>query len=308
MPTSTRDAWLEAAGADLVRRLGGVWNNDRGMCLCPAHEDKSPSLSVRAGHRSLLFKCFAGCSTINVMKAIRLKGLNIPSAGGEIAPVASYRPDTAMFRRAWEIWNEARPLADCAGDAYLKSRGIQASTPMLRFHPRTPLGRGRQVRFRPALIAAIHECFELVSIQRLFLDQVGNRLATDLDKPKLTLSRPLGGAVQLLPAGSVLGLAEGVETAMSAAWLLDIPVWAALGSERLHRVVIPDLVERLILLPDNDRAGRLAASRAMSAHVRPGRQLEVIWPWGRQNDWNDVLMRPYLWEGRMRADRVRKAA
>lgn len=40
---------LEIAGAELVRRLGGHWTGDRGMCLCPAHDDHMPSLSVRVG-------------------------------------------------------------------------------------------------------------------------------------------------------------------------------------------------------------------------------------------------------------------
>ena len=60
------------------------------------------------------------------------------------------------------------------------------------------------------------------------------------------MGRPLAGAVQLYRPGNCLGIAEGIETAESAALLLGIPVWAALGSERLARIAIPDFVERLI--------------------------------------------------------------
>jgi len=71
--------------------------------------------------------------------------------------------------------------------------------------------------------------------------------------------------------------------------LLGIPVWAALGNERIPRIATPDSVSRLILLPDNDRAGRLAVPLAMKAQAVSGRRIETIWPWNDRNDWNDVL-------------------
>ena len=103
------------------------------------------------------------------------------------------------------------------------------------------------------------------------------------------LGRPRSGAVRLAPATEDLGLAEGVETAISAMILLDIPVWAALGSERFPHVAIPPSVSRLTLLPDNDRAGRLAVPLSEEAHVADGRRIRTTWPWNNRNDWNDVL-------------------
>jgi hypothetical protein len=208
-----------------------------------------------------------------------------------------------MAERARAIWSEARPIADTPAAAYLAARGIEHPSPVLRFHPRTPLGRGRAVRFRPALIAAIHEHSRIVAVQRAFLDAHAG-LASDLPKARLTLGRPLAGAVQLYRPGHCLGIAEGIETAASAAILLGIPVWATLGSERLARIAIPDFVDRLILLPDNDRAGRLAEQQARAAYARAGRAIETRWPWSRLNDWNLVLLR----EGKGAGDRVRSAA
>ncbi len=159
----------------------------------------------------------------------------------------------------------------------------------LRYHPQTPIGRGREACFRPALIAAISQGDSVIAIQRLFLDRNRPALAADLTRPKLMLGRPRSGAVMLEPPNLQLGLAEGVETAMSAAILLGIPVWAVLGNERLSRIAIPASVRRLILLPDNDRAGRLAESQARDAHAGAGLVIETVWPWAGLNDWNDVL-------------------
>ena len=80
-----------------------------------------------------------------------------------------------------------------------------------------------------------------------------------------------------------------METALSAMILLGLPVWATLGNERFGCVDIPLSVRRLVLLPDNDRAGRLAVDAATVSHAAPGRTIEVQWPWHGLNDWNDVL-------------------
>ena len=50
------------AAREIVRALGGRWHGGYGVCRCPAHDDRSPSLSVKDGHDGqLLAKCHAGC-------------------------------------------------------------------------------------------------------------------------------------------------------------------------------------------------------------------------------------------------------
>jgi P4 family phage/plasmid primase-like protien len=62
--------------ADVVERIEAktgrraTRSGDSFMCCCPAHEDKSPSLSVSAGENAILFKCHTGCSPDAVCDAI----------------------------------------------------------------------------------------------------------------------------------------------------------------------------------------------------------------------------------------------
>lgn len=276
---------LEREGADLASALDGTWTSGAAMCRCPAHADRTPSLSIRIGHSTLLFKCFAGCSTHDVIEAIRALRHTIPRAG---TPSTSSSPGSVSQLRglAEQIWSAARPLSGSPAEAYLRSRSISAHSSQLRYHPAAPHGRGAAVRFDPALIAAVRTGRTLVAIQRIFL---GANSGTPAAQAKLTLGRPLRGAVTLSSAGETLGLAEGVETALSASMLLGIPVWAVLGNNRLSRVDIPTFVRRLVLLADDDRAGRLAAMAARQHFARVGRHVEMLWPWGGHNDWNDVL-------------------
>jgi putative DNA primase/helicase len=61
-------------GADIVARLEGVI--DRGSnswySRCPAHDDKSPSLSIRDTGDRILIHCFAGCSPDDILAAVGL--------------------------------------------------------------------------------------------------------------------------------------------------------------------------------------------------------------------------------------------
>jgi hypothetical protein len=60
----------------LLSRLRGVRSSgpDRWVARCPAHQDRSPSLTVRAmPDGRLLLHCFAGCEPEAVLDAVGLK-------------------------------------------------------------------------------------------------------------------------------------------------------------------------------------------------------------------------------------------
>ena len=60
---------------NLLERVDGIraTGPDRWRALCPAHDDKSPSLSIRErDDGALLLKCWAGCRTADVLKSIDL--------------------------------------------------------------------------------------------------------------------------------------------------------------------------------------------------------------------------------------------
>jgi hypothetical protein len=62
------------SAADLLDKLEGVKRKgaNRWVALCPAHEDKSPSLAIKNDDGKLLLHCFGGCQTIDVLGAIGL--------------------------------------------------------------------------------------------------------------------------------------------------------------------------------------------------------------------------------------------
>ena len=264
---TARQQPLQEEGRTLVERLGGRWLGSGGMCRCPAHDDHTPSLSIRPGERRLLFHCFAGCETSAIILALRNLGLLSP----EHSPPASGGEDS--------------PAED-----YLESRGLTLPESGLRYHALTPLGRGALAVHRPALLAAVRDESGLVAVHRTFLDLKPARLAA-MRSPRRALGRLGLGAVRLrAPADGVLGLAEGIETAMAATALTGISCWASLGNERLARIALPAAVRRLVLFLDNDAPGRRAGRVALKSLETKGIAIEARWPATAGADWNDVLL------------------
>ena len=279
--------------AETARRIcesrGGKWSGTKGMACCPAHDDRTPSLGVSLGRQAILFHCFAGCDQQSVLAALAREGFDASSLFSGSAttdgpePTRMRKPSAAALR----IWREAQALRASPAKAYLGSRGILAASPALRFHPRTPLGPKGRTRFLPAMIAAVSLDEGPIAIHRTFLS--GNAKA-GFDKPKRALGALGEAAVRLFaPASGKLGLAEGIESAMSAYALTGIPVWATLGNERFGLVSVPESVTELHLFVDHDAGGELAASRGLAAYARDGRTIQVRKPSSRGTDWNDEL-------------------
>tara|TARA_R110002096_G_scaffold203849_2_gene389259 strand:+ start:5914 stop:6825 length:912 start_codon:yes stop_codon:yes gene_type:complete len=283
---------LEATARDLCKKLNGHWSGTKGMACCPAHDDRTPSLGVSIGRNAVLFHCFAGCAQSEVLTALAHQGVDQRDLfdGGSVPFDGPARADLRPLRAALRIWRKARYISGTRAKAYLEARSILASSPMLRFHTQTPLGPKGAVRFLPAMIAAVSLDEGVIAVHRTFLDGALPCKA-DFDKPKRALGRLGEGAVRLFPPkDGRLGLAEGVESALSARALTGIPCWATLGNERFGLVAIPESVTELHLFVDADQGGDLAAKRGQSAYAPGSRRILVRKPSLPGTDWNDELV------------------
>ena len=288
MPGRRAPHSLDEEGRRLVERLGGRWTGAAGLCRCPAHDDRRPSLSVRVGRTSLLLHCFAGCSAADILRALRADGHPIEeSTESRPASSSSDRRGRAPSREAaLRVWGGAGPIAGTPAERYLESRGLSADSSELRYHPRTPHGPRPLTRFRPAMVAAVRDESGLVAVHRTFLDPRRGGLA-GIEEPRCGLGRFGSGAVRLGGVAPRLGLAEGIETALSASALFGLPCWATLGTERFRLVAFPPEVKELVLFLDNDAGGRRAEALARETfgHLPIGASC----PRRAGADWNDVL-------------------
>lgn len=278
---------LAREGRFIVERLGGKWARAGGLCLCPAHDDRNPSLSIRVGKQGLLVHCFAGCRAADILRLIRRLGHPGDADVGAMPAEDRLRRPGRFSESATRIWANARIVAGTPAEDYLRSRAIDGPTPELRYHPRTPLGPSPGTRFLPALIAPVRDDTGLIAIHRTFLD-LGKAGLAEMDMPKRALGALGSGAVRIGGSGPRLGLAEGLETALSASRLFGLPCWAVLGTERFRRVRLPRATTSLVLFVDHDSGGARAEAlaRATFGHDL---SIEVERPAQPGQDWNDVL-------------------
>lgn len=284
-------ASLEETARHICESRGGKWSGTKGMACCPAHDDRTPSLGVTLGRKAILFHCFAGCDRSDVLAAFAREGigaLSFFSGSSEFEPVKDMSA-AAPAGAALRIWRDARPLKGSPAKIYLEKRGILAASSALRFHPRTPLGPKGRAKFLPALIAAVSLDEGPIAIHRTFLSQTGETKA-DFAEPKRALGALGQAAVRLFaPTDVKLGLAEGIESAMSAYALTGIPTWATLGNKRFGLVSIPESIAELHLFVDHDAGGELAASRGLKVYATPNRKIMIRKASAQGADWNDDL-------------------
>lgn len=211
------------------------------------------------------------------------------------AKSAEHEAPAEPTRRVRTLLRESCSIEDCgAAIDYLLSRSLWPLPEghQLRAHPSVEYWHERQTVGRfPALVAAVRDGdSQLVTAHVTYLTPEGAKL-TEFETRKILspLTGRFGCAAQLMPAHDVLGIAEGIETALSATKLTGIPTWAALNTSLLTKFEVGPEVTKLVIFADRDIAGLEAATKLMEK-LQEKVQLEVRIP--KAKDWNDVLRSP----------------
>lgn len=196
-----------------------------------------------------------------------------------------------------EVYAASAPIQ--SGDlaaTYLESRGVgdTAYPKALRFAAALRDGEGG---VRPAMVALVGRYGEAKfdTIHRTFLRPDGKAKA-EMAAPRRLMpgNLPDGACVALSEwtGRGVLGIAEGIETALSAARLFEIPVWSALNANMMAKWTPPEGCEEVVIFIDNDAnfTGQAAGYRLANRLATKGLPVSVHCPDQIGSDWNDMLV------------------
>ena len=194
-----------------------------------------------------------------------------------------------------EQWIQARPIADVSPVAkYLRARlgGGAFRYDFLKessavFHP----SDGQKYPAMIAKVAGHHD--RAVNIHITYLTRDGAKASVSPAKRVMAGKLPDGCAIRLLPAAEIMGVAEGIETALSASLLFDIPVWACVNGALLSKWKPPGEAHEIVVFGDNDLnfTGQAKAYElANRLEVQFKRRAKVMLPPKAGTDWNDHLL------------------
>jgi putative DNA primase/helicase len=299
----------------LQRALGGEIYGGQLSCPGPGHSPKDRSLCVRLSGDDFIVYSHAGNDWRDCRDYVRQR-LGLPAwqpGDGRDRSVASSRlaafnraavnaeserrprtqEDLARIARAVAIWNEAVDPRGTRAEQYLASRALalddDVAGNVLRYHPAVPWREedtGLTVGV-PALVAAFRSVDDggITGVHRIRVDQ--------LPRWPMTERRMLGivhrAAVKLDPAGDVLAIGEGIETAMAARRLGQKPAWALGSVGAIAKFPLIDGVHRLAILGETGAASANAIQLCGQRWHRAGRKVQIIMP-DVGSDLNDQVM------------------
>lgn len=285
---------------ELVERLGGHWASGSAMARCPAHRDRTPSLSVNEGAGGIiLIRCWAGCSQESVIYALRMRGLWAGQPGEPPPNLAAgtereqdARRKAEFVDRLWrETWRTAAPARGSPIETWIRpARGIPLDPAMLdqmplRWSTRCPLRQTTAAAMLALMTDAVTG--EPRGLHRTFLMPDGSAKAP-IDKPRQMLGH--AGIIRLSPDEDVtagLGIAEGIETALAVIATGFRPVWACGSLEALKKFPVLGGIGCLTVFSDAKPHEIAGARSCADRWAAAGREAILRVP--RQGDWNDAL-------------------
>jgi hypothetical protein len=221
-------------------------------CLCPAHDDHHPSLSVRSTENGMiLMHCFAGCQTAQIVRAL---GLTLRDLMPPTPSKATHRAYTT--RRA----SPRQPLAQATAPVHRKSTlGQIVATydycderrefvcQVVRFEPKS---------FRQRTLCGDQWIWSIHSL-RPPLYRLPELLAAPVDEWVFIVE-----GEKDVEALRQIGLVVTCNIQGAGKWKTHYNQWLA--------------GRRLCILPDNDEAGRQHAQNVSQHLMGVARQLQIL--------------------------------
>lgn len=197
---------------------------------------------------------------------------------------------------AEEEFQKLFQLQNSDAQKYLQSRGIfiLPENDVLRYSGSHMYDYSKKISF-PCIIAKVLSHGGIFSYKHLTFIVGSKKIEIEPQRKLIAIgSEPKGAAIRLFNHKDVLGIAEGIETALSAKQIYGFPVWCLLNTSLMKKFVCPEGVKKLIIYTDNDKnlSGQAAAFECGRRNMLLKNNLkEIIITWPAEvDDFNDVLL------------------
>jgi putative DNA primase/helicase len=221
---------------------------------------------------------------------------NLPDKPPAPAPKQIAGPDVLN-----RLWQAGEPVSgNTIVQRYFEARGLvldlKGYRNTLRLVP--ALTHSPTKTKHPCLIAQFRDAEgNAKQIHRTYLSHVGSKANVTPNRMFMPGELPAGGAIRLGQEQETMGVAEGIETALSASALHSMPVWATTSEGLLQKWSPPSIARHITIFGDADEnyvgqtAAYALAKRLVHEATKAGmaRTVTVKIPTSMGTDWNDVL-------------------
>ncbi|AOM42830.1 DNA primase [Xenorhabdus hominickii] len=187
-------------------------------------------------------------------------------------------------------------LKGTSAEKYLQRRGIYSHHPIeqIRFCEKQPTYKGDyQAMWALATDARGQLCY----LHRTYLDgekkaplEVTRKMMSLQEETYLDHAQSV--AIRLFPVNSTLGIAEGIETALSCKQIYKVNTWSTMNAGHMAKFIAPRGVKHLIIFADNDwsATGEAAAYACANKNLLANNDIEkVSVRYPDLGDFNDLL-------------------
>lgn len=295
---------------ELILKLNGVKKRHQNafMARCPAHDDRSLSLSIKQENGKILLKCFSGCNLSEILDALGLQAsdlftdsLNRAISNPESVCVRS-EPSTEQIARwaskanmAAKLWNAAKPISHSQEHPYLLKKQVEPYglrvLPVWRTGYFNHAGKFIPVTVNDALLVPVfNQHSALRSLQAIFPNKIE---AMGRDKDFLAGSELKRCFYWVAARTPDVCLAEGYSTAYSVHKITGLRCYIAFSAGNLLHVA--EIIRRnkpdakITICGDRDingvgeRAAKAAALAVGGRYSLPPCSSDV------NADWNDFV-------------------
>ena len=209
-------------------------------------------------------------------------------------PTVSYKVDQkAAKERQERVWKESwKPEKYSFVDLYLLDRlGRHYESNAIR---ENVLYNTELKEECPVMVSKIAGADDrAANIHLTWLTKNGEKANVQVQKQVMAGSLSDGSAIRLQPSAKRMGIAEGIETAISASIIHQMPVWSAINANGVRKWMPPVIAKEIWIFSDNDHnfVGQ-KASYTLAERLAFTNHYETIvvslpeWP---HKDWNDAL-------------------
>ena len=146
----------------------------------------------------------------------------------------------------------------------------------------------------PAMVATVrNKEGKPVTFHVTYLTPEGRKISSSAKKVMPGLETISGSAIRLTQVEEIIGIAEGIENAMSVMITHNQSCWSVLNANCMESFVPPEGVKKVIIYGDNDAnyTGQKSAYTLANKLMLKNIDTDVVIPTVAGEDFNDILMR-----------------